>query len=223
MSTVDRRNMLHGRTLRLWLLLAGAAAAVVPTVTVAASQPASPPAAPSAVVVVGGNRSIAVSWSASTAGQPTFVVTAQGSGRAHTCTTRGLACTVASLTNGAVYDVTVVAKDKAGTSPSSAAASARAGVPSAPRAVRVLPGTATLSVTWSAPVASGASRLTSYMATAMPGGFSCSTSGTILSQEPGRNCVIAGLTSGTAYTVTVTATNAFGTGVPSLGQVASAA
>jgi hypothetical protein len=69
-------------------------------------------------------------------------------------------------------------------------------------------------VTWGPPKASGVTGVTSYMATASPGGFSCSTVETILS-APARTCAIPGLTPGSTYEVTVTATNAFGTGAPS--------
>ncbi len=55
------------------------------------------------------------------------------------------------------------------------------------------------------PPRDGGSPITGYTATADPGGATCTTDG------DGRTCEITGLTNGTAYTFTVTATNAIGT------------
>jgi hypothetical protein len=62
-------------------------------------------------------------------------------------------------------------------------------------------------VSWSAPDSYNGSAITGYTATAAPGGATCSTSTT--------SCTVRGLTNGTSYTFTVTATNAVGTGPPS--------
>jgi len=209
---------MSGRLNLLGALLAVGVVALVPSLSAAPPPPPSgPPATPTSVSAAGANKSIVVSWSATSTGAVTYVATAHGSGKTHSCTTKKRSCVVVSLDNGGVYDVTVVAKDKGATSTSSIAASARVGVPGPPRNVKLSSGSATLSVAWSAPVASGASKLTNFMATASPGGFSCSTSGTILSQPPGRTCMITGLVPGSTYTVTVTATNSYGTGSPSAG------
>jgi len=59
-------------------------------------------------------------------------------------------------------------------------------------------------VSWQAP-ADGASPITGYTAVASPGGASCTA------DAPATSCRITGLKDGSAYTFTVTATNAFGT------------
>ena len=76
-------------------------------------------------------------------------------------------------------------------------------LPSAPRNASAAPANGALVVSWAAPLSDGNSPITMYKATAAPGGNTC-TAATQL------GCVIAGLTNGTLYTVTVVATNAVG-------------
>ncbi len=61
-----------------------------------------------------------------------------------------------------------------------------------------------ITASWSAPAYNGRSAITSYTATAQPGGRACTTAS--------MTCVITGLSSGVTYAITVTATNAVGTG-----------
>ena len=68
-----------------------------------------------------------------------------------------------------------------------------------------------LAVTWSAPSTAGSSAITGYTASASAAGQAtqtCTTAGTSF-------CTISGLTSGVAYSVSVTATNASGQSAPS--------
>jgi subtilisin family serine protease len=76
-------------------------------------------------------------------------------------------------------------------------------LPTAPRNASAAPANGALVVSWAAPLSDGNSPITMYKATAAPGGNTC-TAATQL------GCVIAGLTNGTLYTVTVVATNAVG-------------
>jgi subtilisin family serine protease len=76
-------------------------------------------------------------------------------------------------------------------------------LPSAPRNASAAPANGALVVSWAAPLSDGNSPITMYKATAAPGGNTC-TAATQL------GCVIAGLTNGTLYTVTVVAINAVG-------------
>ena len=79
--------------------------------------------------------------------------------------------------------------------------------PGPPTSVTIDAGDGSAVVSWTTPSSPGGSEITSYTATAAPGGASC-TSTT-------NSCTITGLTNGTSYTVTVTATNAQGTSPPS--------
>lgn len=73
--------------------------------------------------------------------------------------------------------------------------------PSAPAGARATPGLGRVLVSWRPSVDDGGSPLTAYVATANPGGASCTTGGT------GSACTITGLANGTRYRVVVTASN----------------
>jgi subtilisin family serine protease len=84
--------------------------------------------------------------------------------------------------------------------------SALVGVPSDVGRVAVTSGFERVSLGWSPPSFTGAS-VASYTVTASPGGASCVSSAVA---SPG--CAVTGLVNGSAYTFTITATNAQGTG-----------
>ncbi len=78
--------------------------------------------------------------------------------------------------------------------------------PDAPTSVLVTPGDSQLIISWSAPVDNGGATITAYTATATDGSSSSTcgwTTGTL-------TCTISSLTNGTAYAVTVVATNSIG-------------
>jgi hypothetical protein len=87
---------------------------------------------------------------------------------------------------------------------------ARAAVPSAPTAVSATPGNAKATIRWRAP--SSGAPIVGYTVTGSPSG-SCTTTGAL-------SCVVSGLTNGTSYTFTVTATNGSGTGPASTASAA---
>jgi len=81
-----------------------------------------------------------------------------------------------------------------------------AGPPGAPTSVAGGPDDEAVAVFWTAPASTGGSVITGYTVTASPGGQTCTwTSGPL-------TCTVTGLTNGTPYTFTVTATNGQGTG-----------
>ena len=83
------------------------------------------------------------------------------------------------------------------------------GVPDAPTNVMATAGFESATISWTAPFDNG-SQILNYSVTAAPGGSSITVDGTQTS------ALFSGLADGTAYTFTVTATNAVGTGGSSL-------
>ncbi len=76
--------------------------------------------------------------------------------------------------------------------------------PGAPTGVVATAGSTQASVAFTAPTSTGGARITSYTVTSSPGGFTASGASSPI--------VVTGLTNGTDYTFTVTATNSIGTG-----------
>lgn len=92
-------------------------------------------------------------------------------------------------------------------------ASASATAPGAPTGVTATAGNASASVAFTAPASNGGSAITGYTVTSSPGGFTGTGSTSPIT--------VTGLTNGTGYTFTVTATNAIGTGSASSASSAS--
>jgi hypothetical protein len=80
-------------------------------------------------------------------------------------------------------------------------------VPDAPTIGTATAGVTSATVAFTAPVSNGGATITGYTATSSPGGFT----GT-LAQAGSGTITVNGLTAGTPYTFTVTATNSVGTG-----------
>jgi streptogramin lyase len=81
--------------------------------------------------------------------------------------------------------------------------------PSQPLNVTALGGEASATVYWSPPASRGTSVVSGYTVTSSPGGITATTSGSV------ATATVTGLSDGTSYTFTVTATNLAGTGPPS--------
>ena len=181
-----------------------------------AITPRTVPGAPTGVTGTPANNSVAVAWSApaSNGGSAVISYTAKVSPGGSTCTTSVLTCTIGGLINGAAYTFTVTATNVAGPGAASAASAAVTPrtVPTAPLTVTATRGTAQAHVSWAAPLSNGGNAIVGYTVTSSPGGKTCTSAG--------LSCWVTGLTNGTPYTFTVTATNNAGTGVPSTASTA---
>ena len=183
----------------------------------------SAPAAPTSVTPTPGDAQASIAWtSGSDGGSPvTRVEFALDDTTAVDDSTTNTASphTITGLTNGQSYVVYVRQVNSIGTGAWSAASSAftpQASTPTPsppqpvftppgqPREVSADPGNAQATVTWLPPSDSGSFPIDVYMVRTQPGGQSCTTSTT--------TCTVTGLTNGTAYTFTVTASSAAGTG-----------
>jgi hypothetical protein len=123
--------------------------------------------------------------------------------------------TITGLTNGTTYTFTVTATNAIGTGPASVASNAvtpQAPVaPGAPTSVSAVAGNGSASVSWTAPASNGGSPITSYTVTPYVGSVAQTTT-VVPGSPPATTATINGLTNGTTYTFTVTATNAVGSG-----------
>ncbi|MBK6337738.1 MAG: fibronectin type III domain-containing protein [Betaproteobacteria bacterium] len=178
----------------------------------AAVTPATVPGAPTAVTATRGNGQVTVGFAApaSDGGSAItqYTATSNPGNFTGSCTAPCTSITVSGLTNGTAYTFTVTATNAVGTGPASAASAAvtPATVPGAPTAVTAAPGNAQATVGFTAPVSDGGSAITQYTATSSPGNLTGSCT------APCTSITVSGLANGTAYTFTVTATNAVGTG-----------
>jgi YVTN family beta-propeller protein len=182
--------------------------------------PAGPPAAPTGTAATAGNAQAAVTFVApvSNGGSAItgYTVTSNPAGgidgNAGTTSTNHI---VTGLANGTAYTFTVTATNAIGTSTPSASSnsvtpSAPPGAPGAPTAAAATAGNAQATVTFTAPVSNGGSAITGYTVTSNPAGGVDGNAGTTSTSH-----VVTGLTNGTIYVFTVTATNAIGTSAPS--------
>jgi hypothetical protein len=179
--------------------------------------PGTIPDAPTGVTAIAGNTQATVSFTApSNGGDSTitsYMATSSPGGFTGTLNQAGSgAITVRGLTNGLQYSFTVTATNATGTSVASAASNivTHATTPGAPTGVTAIAGNTQATVSFTAPSNDGGSPITQYKVTSSPGGFT----GT-LNQAGSGAIIVRGLTNDTAYTFTVTATNAVGTSAAS--------
>jgi hypothetical protein len=182
--------------------------------TVTPTAPAAPDA-PFITNVTGEDSAVAVTWSppdTGTADLTSYTITASAGGSTVSTTSELATATEATITglaNGTEYTFTIAAVNAMGTGASSPAsvpvAPLPATVPMAPADVIAVPQNGQIEVGWAAPP-DGGSPITGYTVTVSPA--------TISAVSVAANTTVAtlpGLANGTAYTVSVTATNKAGT------------
>ena len=118
------------------------------------------------------------------------------------------------LTNGTTYTFTVSATNAVGTGPASTPSNSvtpsAPTVPGQPSGVSATAGNGSATVSWTAPN-NGGSAITSYTVTPYIGS-AAQTPVTVSGSPPATSTTVTGLTNGTTYTFTVSATNAIGLG-----------
>ncbi|MFA5500248.1 MAG: fibronectin type III domain-containing protein, partial [Candidatus Omnitrophota bacterium] len=153
-----------------------------------------------------GDMQATVTFTAPTSdgGNPISGYTVTSSPGGLTATGAASPLTVLGLTNGTAYTFTVTAANAIGTGAVSAASNSvtPSGLPTAPTTVTATAGNTQATVTFSGQNANG-SPINSYTVTSNPGGITA-----VGAASP---ITVTGLTNGTAYTFTVTATNGVGT------------
>lgn len=200
----------------------GAPSSVASATPVASLQA---PGAPTALAASPGDGEATLTWSAPTSdggaaiadyvievkpGSGAFAVFADG-------VSTSTVATMTGLTNGVTYTVRVSAKNSVGTGAPSVATTVRPvappTAPSAPGAPVATTGDEEVSLTWSAPLATGGAAITDYLVEFRPAGgawrgFDDGTS-------TARSATVTGLTNGTVHEFRVSAVNAAGPGAAS--------
>ena len=194
-----------------------------PSNAVTPSAPAVP-GAPTGVSATAGNGSAAVSWTAPSSNGggaiTSYTVTPYVGSTAQTPVTvsgspPATSTTVTGLTNGTTYTFTVSATNSVGngpaSSPSNAVTPSAPAVPGAPTGVSATAGNGSAAVSWTAPSSNGGGAITSYTVTPYVGS-TAQTPVTVSGSPPATSTTVTGLTNGTTYTFTVSATNSVGNG-----------
>ncbi len=184
-----------------------------PTASIVPGPP-TVPNAPTDVIATAGEASATVSWTAPIADPrspiTSYTVTSDPDGVTGVVDGSTTSAIVPGLTDGVAYTFTVAATNDIGTGassdPSNQVVPGLATVPMAPGDVAATAGDGSASVTWTPPASDGGSPLTGYTVTSDPDGVSATVDAAT------TQAVVQGLTDGTPYTFTVTATNDIGTG-----------
>ncbi|HVA61746.1 MAG TPA: fibronectin type III domain-containing protein [Mycobacteriales bacterium] len=196
----------------------GSGAAGTTTVT-----PATVPGTPSNVMASVDNAQSSVSFMApADGGSPIsgYAVTAHPDGVSGTAQDKSVSgsaspIVVTGLTNGTLYDVSVVATNGVGAGPAGTTTVTPATVPGAPTLTSVSPGDGQAQVSWTNATNDGGSTVIGYVVTAHAQGTTGATGDVVAKPTAGSPYTLTGLTNGTSYDVTVAETNARGTGAAS--------
>lgn len=156
-----------------------------------------------------GQVDVSFTLPASDGGSPIFGYTVVSTPPGFLASSDSSPITISGLDSGSTYTFRVTATNATGTGLSSAPSNPvqPATVPSASTINTVTAGNGQASITFAPPATDGGSAITGYTVTSSPGGGVDSNAGSTVSTH-----TLTGLTNGTAYTFTVTATNTMGPG-----------
>ena len=183
------------------------------------ATPATNPSAPTIVGATVSNVTVNLSWN-----EPSSNGGASITGYSVTRTNAGVTVTVpvnpgtttataSGLTNGTLYTFTVTATNGAGFTSSASRTAIPATTPSVPRDISATASSARVDLSWNEPSSNGGVSITGYSVTRTNAGVTVT-----VPVNPGTTTATAsGLTNGTLYTFTITATN--GANFTSSGQV----
>jgi uncharacterized protein (TIGR02145 family) len=173
--------------------------------------PATVPGTPTIGTASAGNTSASVAFTApaSTGGSVITGYTVTSSPGGFTGIGTASPITVTGLTNGTAYTFTVIATNAKGNSTASSLSNSvtPTSVPGAPTIGTATKGNAQATVTFTVPSNNGGSAITGYTVTSNPGSITATGTASPI--------IVTGLANGTAYTFSVTAANATGSGTPS--------
>lgn len=208
-SSIPNSNYYSGAATGFYMTAVSAASSIM---TAEFSYgPPTIPGAPNMGLATRGNGQASVSFSApvSDGGSAITSYTVTSSPGGKTATGASSPLMVTGLTNGTAYTFTATATNANGTGPVSGASNSvtPATIPGAPANVTAARGNGQAFVSFSAPAFDGGIGITNYTVTSSPGGY--------IGMGGSSPVTVGGLTNGTAYTFTVTATNSVGTSPPS--------
>jgi hypothetical protein len=182
-----------------------------------------PPGQPTNVTATAGLQSATVNWSAPASGAVTkYTVTPYiGSAAQSQTTVTGsppmTSTTISNLTAGTAYTFTVQASNAYGDGQVSTASNSvtpsSPAAPTSPTGVSGTPATGEALVSWTTPSSSNGSAITSYTVTPYIG--ATAQPQIQVNNGSATSTTVTGLTNGTAYTFTVSATNGIGTSAQS--------
>jgi Domain of unknown function (DUF4082)/Domain of unknown function (DUF1929)/Fibronectin type III domain/Glyoxal oxidase N-terminus len=179
--------------------------------------PSSPPGQPTGVSATAGTQAATVSWTAPSSGGVVYNYTITpyiGSTAQQVTTVSGTntSTTVTGLFPNQAYTFVVTASNPAGNGPASAPSNSVTPTapmaPTIPQNVTAAPASSEAQVSWTAPSSDGGSSITGYTITPYIG--SSAQTATHVNGSA-TSAVVTGLSDGTTYTFTVTATNNVGT------------